>query len=62
MEVSLMTAYVAEPAITMRITSAIMYLTVLAPNLAVFSWVMGLALDGLRLNETNSEVYFRFRM
>ncbi len=51
-----MTAYVAEPAITIRITSAIMYRTVLVPNLAVFSRVMGLALDGLRLNETNSEV------
>ena len=62
MEVSLMTAYVAEPAITIRITSTIMYRTALAPNLALFSPVMGLALDGLRLNETNSEVYFRFRM
>jgi hypothetical protein len=62
MDVSLMTAYVAEPAITTRITSTIMYRTVLVPNLAMFSRVMGLALDGLRLNETNSGVYFRFRM
>jgi len=62
MEVSLMTAYVAEPAITMRITSTTMYRTVLVPNLAMFSWVMGLGVNSLRLNETNSEVYFRFRM
>jgi hypothetical protein len=62
MDVSLMMAYAAEPAITMRITSTIMYLRVFAPNLAVFSRVMGLALDGLRLNETNSEGYFRVKM
>jgi hypothetical protein len=62
MEVSLMTAYAAEPAITMRIAIMMMYRTVFDPNLATFSRVMDLALDGLRLNETNSEVYFGLRM
>jgi hypothetical protein len=62
MDVSLIMAYAAEPPITMRITSTIMYRTVFVPNLAVFSRVMGLALDGLRLNETNSEGYFRVKM
>jgi hypothetical protein len=62
MEVSLMTAYAAEPAITLRITITIMYRTVLVPNLETFSRLMGLAVDGLRLNETNSVVYFRVRM
>jgi hypothetical protein len=39
-----------------------MYRTVLVPNLETFSRLMGLAVDGLRLNETNSVVYFRVRM
>src|SRR5207249_1728199 len=48
MDVSLMTAYVAEPTIMMRITSTVMYRTVFVPNLAMFSRVIGLAL-GLSL-------------